>query len=183
MTLNQIISEFNIRKLKAEEQVTFFDCGDNDLNDFILNEAFFYRQARLAETYIIERRTNKEVVGYFSLANDKISLSDFESKTEFNRFRKKRFVNEKRLKSYPAVKICRLGIATSMKGQHLGTFILDFIKSYFIEDNKTGCRFITVDAYEAAITFYMKNKFVVLKRIEPNSPTQLLYYDLDELIA
>lgn len=32
------------------------------------------------------------------IANDRISLSDFENKTEFNRFRKRQFVNEKRLK-------------------------------------------------------------------------------------
>ena len=36
-----------------------------------------------------------------------MSLSDFADKTEFNRFRRKRFPNEKRMKSYPAGKLCR----------------------------------------------------------------------------
>ena len=72
-------------------------------------------------------------------------------KTEFNRFRKHRFVNEKRLKSYPAAKICRLGVDLSVKGQSIGSFLLNFIKSYFIIENKTGCRFLTVDAYAAAV--------------------------------
>lgn len=39
---------------------------------------------------------------------------------EFNRFRKRRFVHEKRLRSYPAVKLCRLGVDISMKGDGIG---------------------------------------------------------------
>lgn len=182
MTTNQISQEFQIRKLSKNEKVTTFDCGDDDLNDFIINESILYRQARLAVSYVIENRLSHKVVGYFSLANDKISLSDFDNKTEFNRFRKKKFVNDKRLRSYPAAKICRLGIDISMKGKSLGTFLLDFIKSYFVVDNKTGCRFLTVDAYAAAIPFYIKNNFLPLDTsIDSNTPTQLMYYDLDAI--
>ena len=151
MTADEIAKVYQIRKLSKDETIVSFNCGDEDLNDFILNESLHYRQARLAVSYVIEKRSTKQVVGFFSLANDKVSVSDFENKTDFNRFRKKRFINEKRLKSYPAAKICRLGIDISAKGQSLGTFILDFIKSYFVIDNKTGCRFLTVDAYTDAI--------------------------------
>ena len=66
-----------------------------------MNEATAYRKALLAVTYIFEEKSTNQVAAFFSLANDKVSLSDFETKTEFNRFRKRRFVNEKRLKSYP----------------------------------------------------------------------------------
>ena len=65
-------------------------------------------------------------------ANDRISLTDFEDKTTFNRFRKHRFVNEKRLKSYPAVKICRLGVSEDSKGSGVGTGLLNFIKKLFL---------------------------------------------------
>lgn len=113
MTADEIAAKYQIRRLGKGETVSAFDCGDDDLNDFILNEAMRYRQARLAITYVIELKNSDEVVGFFSLANDRVSVSDFENKTEFNRFRKKRFINEKRLKSYPAAKICRLGVAHS----------------------------------------------------------------------
>lgn len=92
----------------------------------------------LAVSYVLENKMGQQTVAYFSLANDRISLSDFENKTEFNRFRKHRFVNEKRLKSYPAAKICRLGVDLSVKGQSIGSFLLNFIKSYFVIENKTG---------------------------------------------
>ena len=181
MTTEEIASTFQIRLLSKDEHISDFNCGDADLNDFILNESQLYRKARLAVSYVIQKVDNKQVVGFFSLANDRVSISDFESKTEFNKFRKKRFVNEKRIKSYPAVKICRLAIDKSAKGMSLGTFILDFIKTYFVVDNKTGCRFITVDAYSNAIPFYLKNKFLPLSQDSDSDHTRLLFFDLDEI--
>lgn len=181
MTPEEIAQRYQIRRLKKGESVERFDCGDDDLNDFILNESAQYREARLPVTYVIEERGTNSVAGFFSLANDRVSISDFESKTEFNRFRKKRFINEKRLKSYPATKICRLGIDLSARGLSLGTFILDFIKSYFVIDNKTGCRFITVDAYSAAVPFYLKNSFLPLSKDGEADHTRLLFFDLEEI--
>lgn len=68
-----------------------------------------------------------------------------------------------------------------MKGHSIGTFLLNFIKSYFLDDNKTGCRFITVDAYAAAIPFYVKNEFVALTDEDKDSTTRLLYFDLNDI--
>ena len=181
MDFAEIRNRFVIRKLSASERISYFNCGDLDLNDFIMNEASAYRKALLAVTYVFEERSTKRVVAFFSLANDKVSLSDFESKTEFNRFRRMRFVNKKRIKSYPAAKLCRLGVDESIKGQSIGTILLKFIKSYFVVDNKTGCRFLTVDAYADAIPFYLKNGFVPLNKADNAEDTRLLYFDLSDV--
>ena len=172
-------SDYHIRRLKNDEKVKSFDCGDNDLNDFLLNRSNSFRKALLAVTYVFENIESKEIIGYFSLANDRVSLTDFENKTEFNRFRKSRFINEKRIRSYPAVKICRLGINEDFHNKGIGSILLNFIKSYFIENNKTGCRFITVDAYNKAIPFYQNNDFQHLKNEESDTVTRFLYYDLN----
>ena len=182
MDFAEIKNRYEVRKLSADEQVKSFNCGDADLNDFILNEAAPYRKAMLAVTYVFEDKVTKQAAAFFSLANDKVSLSDFENKTEFNRFRKNRFVNEKRLRSYPAVKLCRFGVDESLKGQSIGTILLRFIKSYFVIDNKTGCRFITMDAYANAIPFYVRNGFVPLNDDDKDEPTRLLYFDLNEVM-
>ena len=160
-SLQPPFSSYRIRKLGVDERVKSFDCGDADLNDFILNESGLYRKALLSVTYVFEADddiNHEHIAAYFSLANDRVSLTDFSNKTEFNRFRKYRFVNKKRLKSYPAAKICRLAIDQNLKGQRIGQFLVNFIKSYFLADNKTGCRFLTVDAYAAAIPFYLKQR-------------------------
>ena len=118
------------------------------------------------------------MTAYFSLANDRVSVTDFESNSAFNRFRRKRFAYEKRLRTYPAVKICRLAVAQSMRGKAIGSFLLDFIKSYFFVDNKTGCRFVTVDAYLDAVPFYERNDFSLLKSKDEDLVTRLLFFDL-----
>ena len=83
--------------------------------------------------------------------NPEDSGHDNIDKTSFNRFRKKRFVNEKRL------------------------------KSYFVANNKAGCRFLTVDAYRGAMKFYEKNGFVTMNSDDENSSTRLLYFDLNDI--
>lgn len=118
------------------------------------------------------------MAAYFSLANDRVSLSDFADKTEFNRFRRNRFPNEKRMKSYPAGKLCRFGVSHAYQGKALGAFLIDFIKAFFIFDNKTGCRFITVDAYRSAMPFYKKNGFLPLLEEDDGEMTRLFYFDL-----
>ena len=47
-SLQEPFSSYKIRKLGIDERVKSFDCGDADLNDFILNEARLYREALLA---------------------------------------------------------------------------------------------------------------------------------------
>jgi hypothetical protein len=59
--------------------------------------------------------------------------------------------------------------------------LLDFIKYFFIENNKTGCRFLTVDAYNNAIEFYRNNNFKHLKEQEEDKITSSLYFDLNDI--
>lgn len=184
ISLNEEFSSYIVRKLEICDKVKSFDCGDADLNDFIINEASFYRSAMLAVSYVFENPEDAghdNIAAYFSLANDRISITDFPDKTSFNRFRKKRFVNKKRLKSYPAVRICRLAVDLSARGQYVGRFLMNFIKSYFVANNKAGCRFLTVDAYKEALKFYEKNGFVAMNSDDENSDTRLLYFDLNDI--
>lgn len=165
-----------IRRLEEEEKIESFCCGDADLDDFIVNEAPYYRDALLAVSYVMEE--NGKPIAYFSLANDRVSIQDFDTNTEFNRFRRTRFVNEKRIKSYPAVKVGRFAVSQSARGTGIGSILLDFIKAYFIIDNKTGCRFVTVDAYRSAIPFYEKNGFLPLQEEDDGGHTRLMFFDL-----
>ena len=73
-----------------------------------------------------------------------------------------------------------------MHGQRagIGSRMLTTIKRFFLEDNRTGCRFITVDAYRDAVPFYEKNGFVraLAPEDEPtDTPTLPLFFDLSFL--
>lgn len=175
-------SLFKIGRLNPQKPILSFDCGDEDLNDFILTEASAYQEALLAVTYLVIHKETKEVAAYFSLANDKISITDFENKTEFNRFRKHKFVNEKRIRSYPAIKIGRLAIARAYQKQSLGKKLLDFIKQLSLLNKDSGCRFVTVDAYIDALPFYIKNDYQFLNSDDEDKNTRVMYFDLASLL-
>ena len=74
MTVEEFYRDYDIRKLAYGERIKTFSCGDEDLDDFILNDAPLYRSTLLAVTYIIERISDRQVAGYFSLANDRCLL-------------------------------------------------------------------------------------------------------------
>lgn len=182
MTHEQFQNQCVVRRLTIGEMVSEFDCGDEDLNDFLLSESNVYRSSLLAVTYVVEEKSTHRVIAYFSLSNDKVSISDFESKSDFNRFRKHKFVNQKRLRSYPAIKIGRLAISKSAQHQSIGTYLLEFIAEYFLVDNKSGCRFVTVDAYVDAIPFYIKNSYQFLNNDDEDKRTRVMYFDLASLL-
>ena len=170
-----------LRRLGENDAVARFDCGDDDLNDFIFGDALLYYKVRLATTYVLEDKNTKDTIGYFSLAHDRISLTDFPSNSAYNRFRKQFFAQGKMFKSYPALKICRLATDCKYHGEGIGTMMVNMIVASYKSDNKAGCRFITVDAYADALPFYYKQGFVPLSKEDEDSPTRLLYFDLENI--
>ena len=120
------LSASSFIRLNPSNIVKKFSCGDDDLDDFILRRASAFQKHLLSVSYAYVDDVSGRILAYCSLANDKVAITDFKDKAEFNRFRKKRgFPNEKRLKSYPAVKLCRLGVDMTAKGQRIGTTILN----------------------------------------------------------
>ena len=55
---------------------------------------------------------------------------------------------------------------------------VDYIKMLFVNNNRTGCRFITVDAYKQSLHFYEQNNFQFLDQKDINEDTRLMYFDL-----
>ena len=53
------------------EKIKPFDCGDVDLNGFLFDDASYYKEQMIANTFVLEEES--ETIAYFSLLNDKIS--------------------------------------------------------------------------------------------------------------
>jgi len=173
------LSSFELTRLTPEKEILPFDCGDSDLNDFLLTDSKNYYNQLLAVTYLLEKKEGS-TVAFFSVLNDRISYEDVQIKSIWRRF-KKPFPHSKSFKSYPSVKIGRFGVSNAFKGQDIGTALLDYIKYLFINNNRTGCRFITVDAYRQSLPFYEKNQFKYLTENDKDSETRLMYFDLSLL--
>ena len=151
------LDNFVFLPLSEEMEILPFSCRDNDLNSFLFDDAKLYQNELLAVTYTFVDLQKQKTVAYFSLLNDKVSL-DLDEKSFWNRLNR-RISNKKRRKTYPSVKIGRLAVASQYAGQGIGRDILNFIKHAFTNGNRTGCRFLTVDAYAKATDFYVKNEF------------------------
>lgn len=172
-------------RLSGNRPLLPFDCGDEDINDFLVAKAWDYHEELLAVTYFLE--DNERTVFYFTLLNDKVTALEL-SKGFWRRI-KALFPHSKHRKDYPAVKIGRLGVHKYYQHSEdkWGTKILDFIKHWMVADNKTGCRFITVDAYCSAVPFYLANGFMFMgaderSRYESGTAfTVAMYYDLKHI--
>ena len=166
-----------IVRLTDEHVFKPFDCGEEDLNAFLLKDAKFYAQGLVAVTYIVE--DEDMTVAFFSLSNDRISLSESDKAT-WRRIRNS-FPHRKHRSDYPAVKIARLGVNVNAQHRHIGTDILNFVKHTFITNNRTGCCFVTVDALPSAVPFYECNGFKLMRK-ENKGDTIPMYYDLLQLL-
>ena len=167
-------------KLTPDYTFKAFDCGNADLNDFLLNDAKLYLAKKLSVTYILEDENG--IIGYFSLSNDKLTVNDV-GKSIWRKI-KRQFDHSKHRSDYPAVKIGRLAVNRLYQDQDIGTDILNFVKTMFTESNRAGCVFVTVDALNDVVGFYSKNSFKVLDPLQMNvgGMTVPMYYNLLELL-
>jgi len=169
-----------LTKLEDIETLKPFDCGDDDLNEFLAVDAMFYRKQMLANTFVLE--DDEQTIAYYSLLNDKISNSSVPK----NLWRKLRntIPHEKHFSSYPAVKIGRLAVSLACKQDGIGTRLVAGIKQMLVaQQPQSACRFLTVDAYRAAVPFYEKNGFKMLVNgISDDAHTVPMYYDLKQLV-
>ncbi|MBR1712699.1 MAG: GNAT family N-acetyltransferase [Alloprevotella sp.] len=167
-------------KLETLDTIKPFDCADSDLNGFLFDDALFYHGQMLANTFVLE--DDEETIAYYSLLNDKISQTTIE-KNLWRKLRKS-IPHEKHLGSYPAVKIGRLAVSQSHKAEGIGTNLIFGIKQMLIENRgNSACRFLTVDAYRAAVPFYEKNGFKMLvNEVDEDAHTVPMYYDLKQML-
>lgn len=115
------------------------------------------------------------------MLNDKIER-EITDHAAWNRLSRE-IPNIKRRKSQPAVKIGRLAVSCAYQGQGWGSKIIAFLKYWFTEGNKTGCRFITVDTLAEKVGFYEKYGFKVLLTPHEDDETVLMYYDLNKFVS
>ncbi len=73
MTREEFAAEVAVLPLSDSLNLTEFDCGDDDLNDFLHNDAILDDEALIAATYLVVAISSRKVIAYFRLANDKIS--------------------------------------------------------------------------------------------------------------
>lgn len=165
-------------RLTSQHNLSDFDCGDNDLNEFLKDNALNFTEQRIANTFVLEDKS--KIVAYFCLLNDKVSQEEsFNNKWKKI---KKDFPEGKQFSSYPAIKIGRFAVSVEYRGLRYGTDLMVMLKDMLNSNpNYSVFRYLTVDAYLSAIGFYEKNNFKILSPQTINKDTRLMFFDMMEL--
>lgn len=157
---NKFMADLDCSKLeiiKADKEILHsieFDCGDDDLNEFLLEDSFINIDNSLSKIYLC--LYENQVIAFFSLSADSIKVN---KKLEIE------------YRTYPAIKIGRLAVHKDFQGMHIGSILIDWVVGFCLELRKDiGIRFISLDAYngENTLSFYNNNLFEALqpKRME-----------------
>ena len=154
--------------IKADKKILSsieFDCGDEDLNGFLLEDSFANIENSLSKIYLC--LYGGTVVAFFSLSADSIEIN---KQLEIS------------YPMYPAIKIGRLAVHKDYQGMHIGSILLDWIVGFCLElRSDVGIRFVSVDAYnnEKTKEFYNKNLFEELQPKENKNRRNVpMYRDL-----
>ena len=173
-----------------------FSCGDKDLDEFFNSDYYDYQRQLMGKTYVfLEMESPTEIVCAFTVSNASIFTNYLPNA------RKKKIGKDvpvaKHDLIYPAVLIGRLGVNKKYLHQNIGSQLMSRIKDWFIDkDNKTGCRYLVVDAYNKpeACEYYQRNGFNYMfsseeqekqyRNIETEAAlqTRLMFFDLMQIV-
>jgi len=152
------------------------EAKDRDLEDFLATDAYRHFVDRITVTYALASVDAPQTpLGFATLANDAIVIDRENPLPEVAGYP---------YTSFPAVKIGRFGIALPLQKHGLGGLFIAMLKKLMCEANRTGCRFITVDAWrnkKAGVDvtpFYEKQGFALLPCRPKTSLYVPMYFDL-----
>jgi len=171
--LDQIkLEDIQVVKLSKVYNLSDFDCGDTDINDFLKNDALMHQEEMITATILF--LYNDKILGFCSLASDAIKLSQEE--------RIESIVNKGDMKhypQYPAVKLARFGRDKRYAKQGIGkNIIIPWVIGYIKSLERVAVRFITVDAYSKKAGYYdelgfVRNEHVEYKRKKEDLPVSM----------
>ncbi len=176
---NRIFFEgFVLEPLSEEQYPLKFDCGDSDLNDFFQNDVLNHERQLFTKTYCLyeynaEMAEKSPLVVLISYSNDSVRIKDFKDHED-------EIPEEKRYPNIPAVKIARLAIQQDCQHLGIGSLLLNLTKLFFTTNNRTGCRLLTLDAYndERVLAFYKRSSFNFIHEKDKNKRNRIMFYDL-----
>ncbi len=152
---DEVISLIDFSQIKAVGlskiyDLSKFDCGDDDLNDFIKNDALRYQSKKLTTTILFFFQEN--LIGFLSIVADSLKLN-LDEKESYN-------LHQKKLEDIPSIKFARLAVDKNYQKQSIGSNILKWGIGYALDcSDRIAIRFITVDAYPNRRIFYEKFNF------------------------
>ena len=163
MDIDYIKKNYRFETLTDEHDLSNFKCASDDLNDFLKDDALTQQKNKLNLTKLV--MCDDTIVGYVSLLTDTIPLKDIRDEDTKRDIKDQLYITSKKRK-LPAIKIGRFAIDEKYAHKGLGSEILMSILFNVknIAENNVGLRFVTVEGYASAYSFYTDHNFINLKK-------------------
>ena len=153
------MTELVLVALHHEDGLTAFDCGNEDMNQWLARHALDSHKADLARTWIaVEGNT---VAGYFSLTTGSVRPEDAP----------RRIVRGMPRYPVPIILLARLAVDRRYQGQRLGARLLsEALRRAVAASDAAAARIVVVDAIDDnAVAFYKRWGFIDT----PDNPRRL----------
>jgi GNAT superfamily N-acetyltransferase len=145
-----------IRALREDDDRSEFRSGDPDLDRFLHSFAGQNQfKHHIGVSYVAAE--GRSIVGYVTIAAGQVEIEDLPAS------------DRRKLPRYPlpVLRVARLAVAESARGQGLGRQLLRFALEMALRmGNEYGCVGVVVDAKPAAVEFYARMGFVPLDALE-----------------
>lgn len=126
-----------------------FDCGDPQLNDFLIHLAGQHQRRGLSKTYVALATGGTEPLGFVTLSVGQVAAQFMPTHLKLPRY------------PIPVLRIARLAVTLKEQGKGIGQDLLAFsLRLAMAFSAKVGLFAVVVDAkHDAAATFYRRLGF------------------------
>lgn len=137
---------------KKQHDISFFDCGEPELNTYLKEKVGQESRKKVAAVYVIREKGEKSVIGYYTLSSYSIELSSLPNEIS------------RKLPKYPvlpAILLGRLAVDNRFKGRKIGGHLLidSLLRSERLS-REIGAIAVVVDAKDTQTrSFYEKYNF------------------------
>jgi GNAT superfamily N-acetyltransferase len=147
------VPDWKIAPLGSHHVRAEFDCGEPSLSDWLKQQASQFVSRDLAKVYVLVRRDEPRVWGYYAISTCQIRFDEIPPKYSKGLPRKL---------SIPAALIGKLAVDRSLQGQKLGGVLLsDALRKIRDLSEAIGIRAVVVDAIDQrAREFYLHHEFI-----------------------
>lgn len=141
--------KYSVKLLDESVYLNDFDCGDDDLNDYLKNDALKNQKSWLSVTRLMY--SGEQLIGFYTVVPDTLHRGRIELSDK---------IADYPYQKYPAIKLARFAVDKKYQHQGFGKELMgDFFETARDAVWIEGGRFITVDAKSGAVGFYSSYGF------------------------
>lgn len=150
------------RPLRPDDDLAGFDCGREELNEWLVRRALRSERERDARTYVTCEAVDGRVIGFYCLSAFSVMRSSAPGGLSRNA-----------PDPIPSVLLGRLAVDQQFQGARLGaSLLLDAVRNATSAAERIGLRALIVEALDdRAASFYLRHGF----RAFPSHPLRLFH--------